>query len=200
MSITSVMKRKAAEPAEPVLSEYQTAKARWAEIDGKFRELVEREEGIKLAVSLAKSPDEKRVPQHLRDRAAPFMKLAQGRMFKRTRVLEALEDEILELAPKRAEESELWQQARRAETSRIALELQPRHRAAVKKIAALIENLSRAMEVESDVRAELARTAPEPESGYLPNCIGGLNFGMLSEWGSPASQWAQGMRQLKILE
>lgn len=187
-------------PAEPVLSDFATARARWAEIDGKFRELVEREEGIRLAVSLARSPDEKRVPQHLRDKAAPFMKLAQGRKFKLTRVLEALEDEIAELTPKRAEESDLWQAARRYETSRIARELQPRHRVAVKKVAKAIEALSLAMEEEMAVRAELTRTAPEPESAYLPNCVGGLNLGTLTEWGSPVSQWAQGMRQLKILE
>lgn len=200
MSVSTMLKPKTAKPAEPVLSEFQIAKARWAEIDGKFRELIERQEGINLAVSLARSPDEKRVPQNLRDRAAPFMKLAQGRKSKLTRVLEALEDEIADLTPTRAEESELWQAARRHETSRIARELQPRHRAAAKKIASAVESLSRAMAEEMEVRAELRRTAPELESSYLPDCSAGLELGLVSDWGSPVALWAQSMRKLGILD
>ena len=180
--------------------DFATAKARWAEIDAKHRDLIERRDGIQLALSFSKSGLDKRTPEALVAKARPFLDQARGRPRTLARQLTKLEDEIEDLTTKVQVELELWQAARRQETGRIARDLQPRHRAAIKEIAKAVEALSRAMTEELDTRAELARTAPEQTSAYLPNCIGGLVIGTLVDWNSPASEWARAMRELKILE
>ncbi len=186
--------------AESAVPDFQTAKARWAEVDAKHREMIERLEGMKLAVSFAKSGIAKRTPQTLRDQADPYMKLATGRPDKMASQYNDLVEDIADFTPKLQVERELWQTACRGETGRIARDLQPRHRAAVKRIAKAMEALSLAMADEMDIHAELARTAPEPSSAYLPNCVAELTIGTLADWNSPASHWARRMREIRILE
>ena len=185
---------------EPAVSEFEAAEARWKEFRDKDRELIEREEGLKLALASSSSSGiDDRMPQHLRDRAE---QIAQGvrRPQELNALLERVHDEIADFKPKLSEEYETYQAARRRETNRLAGELQPRHRSAVKAMAKALEALSLAMTEEIDTRAELVRVAPEHLSSKLPDCSTGLLVGTLADWNSPASEWARAMRKLTILE
>jgi hypothetical protein len=60
----------------------------------------------------------------------------------------------------------------------------PRHRAAVKRIAGLVEQLSAAVEAERAVRAELGEVGG---TGALPDAS--YELGSLNEYGSTLSSW-----------
>ena len=62
-------------------------------------------------------------------------------------------------------ERDAFNEAVRTESNRIATELAPTHKAAVRRIATAIEELSRAVTAERAVREEFARLAPEQTSG-----------------------------------
>ena len=185
--------------AETAMSDFDAAEARWKEVRDKDRELTERHEAMRLALSLTFDGSGKRAPEHLREKAKPFLKLAAKRRGKLTDQIADVEDEIDDFKPKLMVENELWQAARRRETNRLAGDLQPRHKVAVKSIATALEALSIAIEEETTTRAALARVAPEPESALLPNCSHDLLVGTLTDWNSPASAWARRMRKLQIL-
>ena len=195
--MTAMMTKLKAEPTTPSL---KAAEARWAEIDLKWRKMIEHRDGIRMAQSLSFDRNNQRVPQHLRDKAAPFMKQAVRRPERLDEQLADVWDEIDDFDPEYQAERDIWNAARRRETTKLAGELQPRHRAAVEKIGEALSALSRAMEEEVEIHAELARTAPEAESALLPNCIVELVIGTLADWNSPASEWARRMRKLGILE
>ena len=186
--------------AEPAVSDFETAKARWKKIAGKRREMLARHEGMAAALSLTSGESTRNVAQSVRDQAAPYLDLAGRRRRKLIGQIEDLVEEIEEFTRKNQDENEIWQAARRRETSRLAGELQPRHRAAVKAMAKALEALSLAMSDEIEVRADLARVAPERDSAKLPDCSTGLAIGTLADWRSPASEWARNVRKLKILE
>ena len=194
---TAMLKPKTAEPEVP---DFAIAQTRWTEVRDKDREMIEHREGIKLALTFAKGGVGRQTPQNLRDQAEPFLALAKRRPRQLADQLDDLIDEIEDFAPKLGVEHELYQAARWRETNRLAGELQPRHRAAVKGMAKALEALSLAMTDEIEIRAELARKAPERESAKLPDCSSGLLVGTLADWNSAASEWARTVRKLKILE
>lgn len=180
-------------------SEFEAAEARWDEINGTHTELVEREEAMRLALSLAVSKNTDRVPQHLRDKAAPHLKLAQRRRPKLIDALADLTEEIQDHNPVAHAAREEWERAQRAETNRIALGLQGRHRSAVKEIATALEALSRAIAAEQDCHDELRRQAPKPTSPNLPDLHSDFHDMAVSQWGSTAWHWAKCVRDLKII-
>lgn len=186
-------------PAAPV-SEFEAAKARWTEATAKHRELIERAEAMQLALKLTSQHAVGQAPQHIREKAQPFLKLATKRRPNLLDRLATVELAIEESNPEYQQECELWKAACRRETTLIASALQPRHRRAVKAIARALEALSIALTEEYETRAELARTAPERESAHLPDCSHDLPIGTLADWNSPASAWARRVRKLKILE
>ncbi len=180
--------------------EYQTAQAHYAEVSAKHREMRARDEGLRLAISIAASGEGKRVPSHLHEKARPFKKLAVKRPEKVADLLADVRDEIEEHTPIYFAANEAIAAAKRRETNRLACELQPRHRAAVKAMAAALEALSRAMEHEIGARAELARLAPQPTSPNLPDMSGELGTGMMFEHDGIMWLWARRVRQLGILK
>lgn len=88
--------------------------------------------------------------------------------------------------------------AKSKETSRIAKGLQTKQRRAVRAIAAAAEKLSEAMAAERELHHELARTAPNSTSVYLPGCS--PRFGGFEDYRSELSAWRGRMRQLKLLD
>lgn len=179
---------------------FKEAAARWAKADAKRTALVESHEGMELALNYARHGVDTRVPKEIRAKAEPYAGLANGHPRKLAAEIDSVSYEIAENNETYGDEREKYQAAARVETARIAQALQPRHRVAVKAIAKALEDLSRALEAEADIRAELAHTAPEATSAYLPDCSSFLSFGSLAAWDSPASVWAREMRRLKILE
>jgi hypothetical protein len=78
--------------------------------------------------------------------------------------------------------------------------LQPKHRAAVKQLAAAVEALSAAITAEREVRDEMQASGLAANgSGYLSDCSSQLGTGTLDEWSSRASAWARDMRRLGVL-
>lgn len=114
--------------------------------------------------------------------------------------LAELTDRIQEHAPILATARDDLARAKRNATNEAALTLQPRHKAAVRRIADALENLSRALAEEADLHDELRRTAPLAESKFMPDMHSDLHDMALSKRGSRASEWARKARTLKILE
>lgn len=187
------------ETAEP--SDFEIARARYAEVCEKRRALEARHQGLKMALSLAANPgDVHRVPDTLKNLAHPNLKLARKRPEKVATMAADVRDELDELMATFPDEHERWQAAQRRETERVAGELQGRHRAAVTDMVKAVEKLSRAIDDERQVRAELARVAPLPTSARLPDLSAELLIGALGERDSPASNWARRLRKLGILK
>ncbi len=189
-----------ADPLAPS-PEFLEARARWGEIDTRHRELTERRDGLELAVSLARNPQNaRRVPDAVKQRAHPYKKLAQRRRPKAIAELEDTIDALDEMAPAHGAASEAWHGVKQAETNRIACSLQGRQREAALAMATAVEALSRATAAERECRAELRRVAPLPESPNLPDLSRDLQIGTLADWGGIAWQWARRLRKLQILE
>ena len=182
-------------------AEFLAATARWSEASAKHAELIDAIDGRKLALSLALHPeDADRVPAHLREKAEPYRRVAQRR---RDRVISDLADAEIELAeykPTFQAEHEAYQAALRHETNRLSAILQPQHREAVVAIGAALEQLSRAIVAEREVRADLARIAPLPTSANLPDLSGDLQVGCLGDWQSPAWEWRRRCHQIGVFK
>lgn len=195
----TTLKLKTAEAGAP---DFATAKARYdkalAEYEAK-REAVENARAALLWENTADS-DRPSLAPAIRERAKAAYPKFLPRRSKIIHEAESAADTFADAEPAYQVERELYLAAARRETARIAQELQPRHRTAVRAIATALEALSRALEAEGEVRAELAATAPESSSAYLPDCSSFLAFGSLVPWDSPASVWARHMRHLKILD
>ena len=179
--------------------ELEAAKARWSEVNTKYDGLLERREGMTLAQSLSFDEKNNQMPQHLRDRAKPYLRLAARRPLKLADELADVMDEIEEINPVFQAARDDWERAQRAETNRIAIGLQDKHRGAVREISEALELLSRAVAAECELHDELKRRAPKAESPNLPNMSGELIDFCLSERGSTAWRWRRRVHQLKIL-
>jgi hypothetical protein len=172
------------------VSEFEQTRARWAEVSAARRALKDRVDGCRAALAFADhrpSPGEHFSPV-LEDRARRYL---DGRTPDRDRLvrqLSELEAEMADAATVFALESAAWRTALEAEADRRAAALRPRHKAAVRRIAQLVEQLSLAVEAERAVRAELAEVGG---NGALPDA--GREFGSLHEYGSTLSSWNRRM-------
>lgn len=176
-------------PPDP--ADFAKARDRHRSAIAKHQRLLERIEGMSIA--LAAGLGERKPPAHLAERAAEFMGMRRPKLAEE---FAAAHDELAAFKPWFQEESAAWQAALRHETDRVARDLQPQHRAAVKAITAAVESLSVAVAAEREVRAELERRAPLPQSAYLPDMSTG--FSTLDEVGSASWVFAQRLRQLHI--
>ena len=179
--------------------EFEAARARWAEINDQHREMVQRLDAMGIAKSWAGAPNADNMPQRLREKAHPFLKVAGKRPAKFAEQIADLQDEIAAFQPAYIAASEEWAGAMQAETDRIAVELQPRHRAAVQAVAKALESLSQAVADEIECHAELRRLAPLAASANMPDMAAHFLDICLSERGSRAWYWAKRARDLKII-
>ena len=107
-------------------SEFIESRKCWTEIHTKHQELVEKRDGLELAVSLTRHPqDARRVSEALKKKAFPYRKLAQKRPHQVADIIDEARDEIEEMAPEYFAASERWHGAQRAETNRIAAHRRP---------------------------------------------------------------------------
>ncbi len=198
------MRSKKKQPAgEPEVSEFEAAKARWAEASARHAELAERVEAMRLArnQASAKTTPENigTMPKHLIEKAKPYARLAHRRPARAADNLAVAEIELEEFLPALQEAKLEWAGAQRRETNRIAAGLQPRQRVAVKAIASALEALSQAIADEQEIHDELKSAAPLPTSPNLPDLGGEFADMCVSEWGSRAWKWAQRVRKLGII-
>ena len=180
--------------------EFEAAKSHWNEISAKHVELVDRTDGMRLAISFALHGIDKHTPAHLREKAKPYMRTADRRPVKFAEEIEDAETELADFKPKLGVENEAWQAALRRETDRLGATLQPRHREAVVSIGAALEALSQAILAERQVRADLARLAPLPTSANLPDLSSTLQVGCLGDWDSPAWNWRRRCHQIGVFK
>ena len=81
----------AADPLAPS-ARHEAAARRWRKLDRQRVELVERAEGIRLALAVTRNPgDAGRIPENLRERAAPYLRGAEDQPRKARKELAATE-------------------------------------------------------------------------------------------------------------
>jgi hypothetical protein len=138
----------------------------------------------------------------LRLLAAQAETVLQGRQLGATQLrleLETVREQQRAFAERFRAAEEAWERARAMEAARLARELRPRHQAAVRALAAAVEQLSAAIAAERSARAALpAELAPRGHD-LLPNASGDLLLGTLDDDRSLASAWTQRMRLLGLL-
>lgn len=194
--------RKILDRSEP--SPYELARQRWVEARGEVRELTERLEDAKAAMRLHgydAGHGERLTLAPLRERATRFL---AGRDLSERQIRRAAEDleDLLGPALERLRRAQEEHERERDQAGlALARQLQPRHRAAVRKLAKAIEALSAATAEEREVRAELLASGLAPTgSPLLPDASSMLRLGTLGEFESPASRWAREMHRLGALD
>jgi hypothetical protein len=167
------------------VSAFEVAKARWGQVTAARRELKERLDGAKAALALADhrdGPGEHLAPV-IEERGLRYLNGRRPDRDRLVREIAELEYEQADAATVYNIESLAWKQALEVEARRRGEALRPRHRAAVKRLAQLVEQLSVAVAAERAVRGELA----EVGSSALPDAS--REFGSLNEYGSILSSW-----------
>lgn len=188
-------------PDPPADSDFAAAKAKWQAIKARHDELTNMIQGIEVALSMACNPsDAKRVPANLRKLAEPHLELVSRKPDKaRQQHREAVEAEQ-DLRPELRDAWEVYEAAKQRETSKIAIELQPKQRAIVlDKLVPAIEAISDAIIELEALQTELQKRAPNPTSAWLPR-VDFLLPGRLDDWGSPASQWRRQLKKIGIIQ
>jgi hypothetical protein len=166
-------------------SSFEAAKEAWLAATTRHRELRDRLGGARAALALLeREEDAPKVGSRLTEVAERFLggRTLSARQLRRE--IEVAEDALAAAAARHAREAEAWREAQSAEAARRLRDLAPRHRAAVKRIAGLVEQLSAAVEAERAVRAELSEVGG---TGALPDAS--HEFGSLNEYGSTLSSW-----------
>ena len=178
-----------APPAAATMSPWDKARHRHAEMRGKLAALQTRRAGLALAASLTRNPnDRERVNPALLAAAAPYEKIADDPdvLSKEIRTVDA---ELNRLVPEIQAAEEEFETARRRETSRRAIALQPEHKAAVERIDKAIAALLSAIAGE---RAVQARLSPLRSSAYLPplgdEIAVNINFDGVAAWRARAKK------------
>lgn len=188
-----------ADPLAPS-PEFTQALQRWRAVSEKRTELLDRVDGLKFAISVGQSSESPDMPDNLRVKAEPFLATAHKRPQRAQAALEDAEDEFSNFLPKYFAESDAFKAAQRRETNRIAMLLQPRHREAVMAMVAAVEDLSRAIAAEREVRQELRERAPLPESATLPDFSSELGLGCIYEPGGIAWRWVRRLRKIGLIK
>jgi hypothetical protein len=170
-------------------SEFEAAKARWGAVRRERQELKARLDGAKAALVFAENPPSRGdfVSPVLASRAQAYLAGRQPNADRLRREILDLDDELAQTATRYSIEATSWRLALEAEAARRAEQVRPRHRAAVKRIAQLVEQLSLAVEAERAIRAELA----EVGSSALPDAS--RELGSLNEFNSVLSSWNRRM-------
>jgi hypothetical protein len=166
-------------------SAFESAKARWERVSAERRALRDKLDGAKAALVFADyrpGPGEYLSPT-IEDKARRYLDGRAPDRDRLTRQIVDLEYELNEAAAIYSIESTAWKLALENEARRRAEALRPRHRAAVKRMAKAVEELSAAVEAERAVRGELA----EVGSAALPDAS--REFGTLHEYSSLLSGW-----------
>ena len=195
--------RKILDRGDPRPSAYESARQRWAEARAAVRELTERLEDAKAALRLHgydAGRGERLTLAPIRARAERFLAGRNPSQRHIQRAGEDLEDQLAAALGRLRAAQEDHQRERDLAAMALAKQLQPRHKAAVRRLAKAIEDLSAATAEERAVRAEMLASGLAPTgSPLLPDASGSL-LGTLAEFESPASRWAREMRRLGVLD
>lgn len=178
--------------------EFAEARKRWQAARSKMRALDARREQLQVGLSYARLSTSQ--PEHMRWLVSEFDQdvLAAIKRSPRKAALEAeeLTDQIIELQPIYTAEHEAFEAARSAEAARIARLFVDRHRKAVLALAAALEELNQAIEMERAVRRDYAKASPEAASAMLSDLSSDFADLDLLEWHSTGATWARHIRAL----
>ena len=189
------MKSASVDPGAPS-AEFEAARERWSELSATHGKLNGAIEGMRSARAMVGAAA---VPEVLKEQIKPYARLARLHPQKLNEQLADAEYEFEQFLPKYVAGKEEFDAACSRETNRIALALQPRHRAAVMAMATAVEMLSQAIADEREVRAELRRIAPSGTSANLPDVSTCLAIGTLDDWRAPAAEWRRLVRRIGVL-
>lgn len=175
--------------------DFERADAAFREISTRRSNLEKQAAAILLARQLAENPAlAKRVPQDLQEAARPYAALAD-RPAALAVALENCRAELADVVRTFGDALQEWERARRAETTRRALELVPEHHQALLDVGDALSSLSRAIGAERAIRRQLKDTSPYRQSPFLPTIVEELLVGEIGEPGSPAQKFAKAMRK-----
>jgi hypothetical protein len=189
-------------PSTDTLTEFEAIAAKRDQAQAEWQAAEAKQAGYKAAMLWHRASDAEREGERFDHVRKTIAKVFGGNPPAERRIpklAEEVNEQLEELRPKWIKAQQEWQEACRRETSRIAISLQPQHRAAVKRLAAAVEELSRAIEQERAVHPELRKKAPLETSAYLPNCAPPIGGG-LDNPVSPLSEWARRLRKIGLLD
>lgn len=181
-------------------AELRAATAHYSEIRTRMHGLEEKLQALELARTLAFTGSTGSMPENLREKAQPYLHLATRRPRAFAARVEETQDEIEKLAPEHKAASERLDIAKRRETNRLAVLLQPKHKEIVQRMMHAVEQLSSAIADENQLLAEFSKSAPLPQSRFLPSVGGVLGTGTLADFDSPLWRWRKHVAGLGIME
>jgi hypothetical protein len=164
--------------------DFQEARQRFEESRLHRRQLAAELAGAEMALGLADTRDVSKVSRVVLEKTQVYLK---GRTLSADRIRRDIDDLGIQLAQANEAHQEAkvaWEQVRSAERARLVEVVRPRHEVAVGKIAALVEQLSLAVDQERSVRAELQVVGG---TDHLPDA--GREFGTLGDADSALSRW-----------
>jgi hypothetical protein len=178
-------------------SAFEAAKIRWQAVSAARRSLKARLDGAKAALGFVENPPSKGdvVSPVLAEKAQAYLggRVPNKELLRRE--ILGLDDVLDQMATAYSIEAASWKLALEDEARRRAEALRPKHRAAVRKIAATVEALSAAVEQEREVRRELGEVGA---LGALPDA--GHEFGTLAEYSSKLSTWNRRVLSAGLLD
>ena len=171
---------------------------------GEWQALQEKLDTLRLAIGRANgaSYTDEAVRDDISGKIATLFPKGAPRVKKLLAQYEQTDEEIEHFRPVYFEACRRWETARRRETNRIAIDLQPIQKETVAKLLEGLELISIALCTEEDTRKEFARRAPGPaESPFLPNVVAEIGgIGSFADYNSPMTKWLRRMRSIGALD
>jgi hypothetical protein len=180
------------------VSEFEQARARWAEVSAGRRALRDKLDGAKAALVLADyrpGPGEYLSPT-IEDKARRYLDGRRPDCDRLAQQVAALEAELADAATTYTVESAAWRSALEAEARRRAEAVQPKLKALVRALARSVERLNDDVEALRGLQAQLAEVGGV---AALPDLALEL-FGTLAEYNSPVSQWNRRVLKSGLLD
>ncbi len=186
--INAELDRRAAISAEPL--DFVRDHEGLDDVKRRFDALVKRREGIELALAMVGRQKHPWAAPDVYSKAEAHHRLARNPERSRA-ALEAIDEEIEELRPQLDVAQERARLAREQRAIELARSYRPRHKKAVRAIAAALETLSKAVAAEQQLQQEFAA---ESGGAVLPNFGGPWRSALLNlptTLGSEWIRWAQ---------
>ncbi len=187
--------------------DFQAEKSAWlagkSERDGKVAKL----DAMTMALTMAGESQEAAarltpVGEHLaarRKAAAEFLDVARRKPHKLKNQISDLKDDLSDSEPAFHEAARRWEHVKSVETSRVAISLQPRQREVAKRISRALGELSTALFESDELNQQLAASAPNATSLYLPNLASDFGDMRLGNPFSAASRWLKRRQTIGVL-
>ena len=170
-------------------------------IDRRRSDMLEGIRKREVALALARNPGDAESDrgEWARTFAADFVETARRRPERLESEIRDHHEELENLRPFWEAARERHDQTLARQSTAVAVSLQPRQKAIVRKISAALEQLSASIGDARELHKEFERRSPKP-SPFWPDITAELiRFGVLGDHTSAGSRWAQRMRSIGLL-